>query len=55
MWGYVAKDFQQHKADLDTWPLHRLLKEIQIETLARAEPYLLASTALCELSIWLTA
>lgn len=55
MWGYVAKDFPPDEVDLDAWPLHRLLREIQQKALATAEPYLTASTALSELSAWLPA
>jgi hypothetical protein len=52
MWGYISDACPGPNADIDTWPLDRLLREIQQRTLSQAQPYLLHSTALSELAAW---
>lgn len=53
MWGYVSELPAVNKGAVETWSLSRLLQEIQQRTLRQQQPYLLASTALSELRVWL--
>lgn len=51
MWGYVSE--QRHGADVETLSLKRLIREIQDRSVANHCTYLLESTALSELAIWM--
>lgn len=53
MWGYVSKDDSAPHHAVAAWGPGRLLDEIQRRALASREPYLLMSTALAELKVWL--
>lgn len=53
MWGYLADDPPRQKGTVEAWSLEHLLSEVQQRTLAVDQPYLLASTALSELKVWL--
>lgn len=53
MWGYVAKSSAVSEGAVQSWSLRHLLAETQQRVLERQCPYLLASTALSELEIWL--
>jgi len=53
MWGHVSTGPPTRPDQLDTWPLRRLLLEIQHRTREGGEPYLTCSTALSELQAWL--
>ena len=53
MWGYVNDIPARHNCGVENWPLSRLLEEIQIRSLDQKVPYLLSSTALSELKVWL--
>ncbi|MFC1541961.1 DUF1722 domain-containing protein [Candidatus Latescibacterota bacterium] len=53
MWGYVSDCNVFPKGDIEPWSLNRLLKEIQRRTVMCNEPYLISSTALSELSVWI--
>jgi len=53
MWGYVSDIASASKKNVDTWPLDRLLLEIQGHAMDNRAPYLLDSTALSELMVWI--
>ena len=53
MWGYVSDFSPAPKGEVDSWSLSRLLKETQQHALKNEEPYLLSSTALSELMVWI--
>lgn len=53
MWGYVSDGPSVPKGEAGSWPLRRLLEEIQRRALTNEERYLLWSTALSELNAWL--
>lgn len=53
MWGHVSDDPSVGKGEVGTWSPSRLLEETKEIALARAEPYLTASTALSELKVWI--
>ncbi|MCI5132686.1 MAG: DUF1722 domain-containing protein, partial [Candidatus Electrothrix sp. EH2] len=53
MWGYVSAYVPHAERNTETWTLHRLLDAVQQGALEKQEPYLLASTALSELRIWI--
>ena len=53
MWGHVSGFPNAPKGEVESWPLHGLLKEIQRHALKNQEPYLLSSTALSELMAWI--
>lgn len=53
MWGHIAKYSSIDKHLVNKMPLDQLLREIQKCTLKFKEPYLLLSTALSELSVWI--
>lgn len=53
MWGYVSDDFSKSKRDVDLWSLQRLCDATQRLALANKESYLLSSTALSELKVWI--
>lgn len=52
MWGYIS-DLSDSKHDIKTWSLNTLYNEIRRCVLESKEPYLMASTALSELKIWI--
>jgi hypothetical protein len=53
MWGYVSDDFSRQGRDIESWSLQRVLDETQRLSLARDEAYLVSSTALSELRVWI--
>ncbi|CAK8714327.1 DUF1722 domain-containing protein [Candidatus Electrothrix gigas] len=53
IWGYVSDHVPHTESKITDWSLHELLQNIQKGVLQSQEPYLLASTALSELTIWL--
>lgn len=53
MWGYVSEFFNSSKRGIENWPLDRLLDEIQKQSLTHNITYLISSTALSELKIWI--
>lgn len=52
MWGYVSA-FSDSKRGVETWTLNKLFDEIQRRALESEEPYLINSTALSELKVWI--
>ena len=53
MWGYISDCYSISKRDFETWSLSRLFNETQQGVLVTSEPYLMSSTALSELKIWI--
>jgi uncharacterized protein YbgA (DUF1722 family) len=53
MWGHVSAYEPVHNAVIESWSLNQLLNEIQKRAFANQEPYLLPSTTLSELHIWI--
>jgi len=53
MWGYVSEYPTETKGRIETWPLSKLLKEIQGRAIASKNKYLNSSTALSELMAWI--
>lgn len=53
MWGYVSDDSAKSEGDIESWSLQRLFDETQRLSLASDESYLMASTALSELQVWI--
>jgi hypothetical protein len=53
MWGYVSDSSSISKRDIERWSLNKLLAKIQRDVLVSEEPYLMASTALSELKVWI--
>ena len=53
MWGYVSDLSSADKNDIESWPLIRLLNEIQRGVHVNEESYLTGSTALSELGVWI--
>ncbi len=53
MWGHVSHDKCQEKTDIHNWSLKELLAEIQRRAKEKNEHYLIASTALSDLMVWL--
>jgi len=53
MWGYVSDDRDQHQNYIQNWSLRELLTEIQKRAKEQNEQYLIASTALSDLMVWL--
>lgn len=52
MWGHVSDCKKPAANTLDTWSIKRLCKEIQLRALEMEDHFLLKSTALSELMIW---
>lgn len=52
MWGYVSAS-SVSKRGLETWSLNKLFNETQRRVLESEEPYLMTSTALGELKVWI--
>lgn len=53
MWGYVSDVDRVESAEMDCWNSARLLQETTRRAIDMKESYLLASTALGELSVWM--
>lgn len=53
MWGYVSDGADSAGADIQSWSLARLLSETQKAAMERRMSYLVRSTALSELMVWL--
>ncbi|CAK8716947.1 DUF1722 domain-containing protein [Candidatus Electrothrix laxa] len=53
MWGYVSDHVPGSERNAEAWALSKLLQSVQHGATKNQEPYLLASTALSELKIWL--
>jgi hypothetical protein len=53
MWGYVSDIQKDNKPDVNNWPLPKLLQQIQKRAITEDVHYLLGSTALSELMVWL--
>jgi hypothetical protein len=53
MWGHVSDNPYTLKGEVELWSLGRLIEEIQLRSLANEEPYLISSTALSELRVWI--
>ncbi len=54
MWGHISGFFTGSKKEVDSWSPQKLLSEIQKLVILSQEPYLLTSTALNELQIWIS-
>jgi uncharacterized protein YbgA (DUF1722 family) len=52
MWGYIS-NFSDSKHGIETWSLDKLYNETRRGILESKEPYLMASTALGELKVWI--
>ena len=55
IWGHVGGLAPAPSDNPSDWPCLRLLEETQRRAMLHKEPYLLASTALAELAVWLDA
>ncbi|WLE98268.1 MAG: DUF1722 domain-containing protein [Candidatus Electrothrix communis] len=53
MWGYVSDHVPGSERNTEDWSLSKLLQNVQQGAVGNQEPYLLASTALSELKIWI--
>ncbi len=53
MWGHISQHYPDTKEEISTWSLHTLFTTTQKLVMKKKEPYLLHSTALSELAIWL--
>lgn len=53
MWGYVSDEFEEDGSQINHWPPQRLLQEIQRLAQVNQCDYLLHSTALTELAVWI--
>ncbi|MDH5735587.1 MAG: DUF1722 domain-containing protein [Gammaproteobacteria bacterium] len=53
MWGYVSDAAASKKNKIETWSSRRLLKTIQQNSLLQKQNYIISSTALTELEIWI--
>lgn len=53
MWGYVSHQQSEQKNEVEAWSLNKLLTEIQRRSQQSEERYLISSTALSELAVWL--
>jgi hypothetical protein len=52
MWGYLSAS-SGSKRGFETWSLNKLFNETQRRVLESEEPYLITSTALSELKVWI--
>lgn len=52
MWGYVANCTSVPGVDMGKWSLKKFLRETQVRALATGQTYLIRSTALAELDLW---
>lgn len=53
MWGHVSSGALTENGEVESWSLARLIREVIQRTIEYKEPYLCASTALGELSVWI--
>jgi uncharacterized protein YbgA (DUF1722 family) len=53
MWGYVSDCPPTPRDEIASWSLSQLLEEIQRRATVSEKPYLMASTALSELKVWI--
>ncbi|MDA3786841.1 MAG: DUF1722 domain-containing protein [Deltaproteobacteria bacterium] len=53
MWGHISDYSSLSKGEIASWPLPRLAAEIAHCALLKKEPYLMHSTALSELQVWI--
>jgi hypothetical protein len=53
MWGYVSDNSSKSNSDVESWSLQRLFDETQRRSLREEESYLISSTALSELKVWI--
>jgi len=53
MWGYVSDQPHERQKVFEQWSLKELLEKIQTIAMKYAEPYLVSSTALGELMVWI--
>ncbi|MFV0439385.1 MAG: DUF1722 domain-containing protein [Desulfopila sp.] len=53
MWGYVADYAVSSRGEMTSWSLLELLANVQCLALTHRQSYLLMSTALSELKVWL--
>ncbi len=53
MWGYISEYSTESKDGIESWPLSKLLKEIQLHAIKNKNLYLTSSTALSDLMAWL--
>ncbi|PID77904.1 MAG: hypothetical protein CSB21_02935 [Deltaproteobacteria bacterium] len=53
MWGHVAAHYSDSREIVSTWSLHELFDNMQKLAVKINEPYLMNSTALSELKIWI--
>ena len=53
MWGHVSDSLSASKGEVESWSLSRLLEEVQRRSMASEDPYLISSTALSELKVWI--
>jgi hypothetical protein len=53
MWGYVSDSSPESQSGMSGWSLRKLLTETQKRTLEYDVKYLICSTALSELMVWL--
>jgi hypothetical protein len=53
MWGYVSEESWQKKHDVNSWSSRKFLQETQRRAIETSNWYLIGSTALSELMVWL--
>ncbi len=53
MWGYVSDSFTGSRQQISSWSIHDLLNQTQKIAVRIGDPYLMSSTALSELKVWL--
>lgn len=53
MWGYISEVNPPEKEIVSSWSLTTLLNETQQRAMESREPYLMQSTALSELAVWI--
>ena len=53
MWGHVSDYRPAPKGEVEFWSLSKLLDQTQQRAMACQEPYLICSTALSELKVWI--
>ncbi len=54
MWGHVSSSYDGHKSETQRWTPKRLLQETQKLAKTSDETYLMSSTALSELEVWIS-
>ncbi|RMG79179.1 MAG: DUF1722 domain-containing protein [Bacteroidetes bacterium] len=53
MWGYVSGYSEEQAESVNVWSTEKLLLEIQKRVMEKNQPYIMNSTALSELMVWL--